>query len=591
MPRLRLSNLSIFPKLILIFLLIVAPLFGLSLALNEMGKREVQQQLNTTMSSQIHYYFKSLEKEIQQIIRAQEEMVNDEDLQKLTGLLPIMSKYEMIKGINQLGSKIKKMRESSAYIAEIRLYVPALEKIIASSSGQGFALEELKQIAQAAYEQGSPLITHKGRLYVSHSFPPYSASGQSQWAPQFIMHVELSSAAIQEELGKFHQHGETVLFNDGWWISSEAEAEAEVGGGQFQAVRDELPGISEQAQGTFSISLGQGNRYVGLYEYSASLNTTLLFFLEEDLLLGTLKAYRTWFWLIALISVAIVILFSYGIYLLIHRPLRTLVKLFRNVERGNFQVEVPLSGEDEFGYLFKQFAKMLDNVNQLINETYIQKLALQRSELKQLQSQINPHFLYNSFFTLHRLIKNYDVESAQLISKNLGEYFQYITRNARDEVTLEDEIGHVRSFSAIQGLRFAKRMAIEFPPLPPELAKIEVPRLILQPIIENVFEHGLGEKMRAGLLRIRYAVEEGVAKIIVEDNGALKAEDLQLLEEQLQRKAGGESTGLVNVDRRLQLKFGEPGGLVLARSPLGGLQVTIQIPIGGAGNAENADRR
>ncbi|RAV23093.1 sensor histidine kinase [Paenibacillus contaminans] len=573
--KFSLRKLSIFPKLILTFLLITAPLFGLSLTLNELGKKEVQQQLNTTMASQIHYYFLSLEKEIEQIVRVQEEMVNDEDLQKLTGLLTILSHYEKMKALNELANKLKKIKESSQYIQNVSLFIPAVQDVITTSGDIPVTREQMESISLAGFNKGFPLIYWNDRLFLSVNFPHYNALNPSQNALQFIMQVELSAETVREELGKFHQQGETVLFSDYWAIGSHKDI------GEFREINEKLTDQTAP-KGVFTVSLDHGRSYVGIYEKSLSLDATVLFFLEENKLLGTLKSYRNWFWLLLGSSVVILCLFSYGIYLLIHRPLRDLVKLFKNVEKGDFNVAVKHKNQDEFGYLFKQFEKMLGNLKQLIDETYVQKMELQSSELKQLQSQIHPHFLYNSFFTLHRLIKNYDIDSAQLISKNLGEYFQYITRNAQAEVTLADEVGHVRSFTAIQGVRFSKRIQIEFEELPEKMANVRVPRLILQPIVENAFEHGLGEKMRSGLIRISFELSNQMVSIIVEDNGTdLDDSVIDGLRSKMERHvAGSESTGLINVHRRLRLKYGALSGLELSRSSFGGLQVRILIPTG-----------
>ena len=119
---------------------------------------------------------------------------------------------------------------------------------------------------------------------------------------------------------------------------------------------------------------------------------------------------------------------------------------------------------------------------------------IQRAELKQLQSQINPHFLFNSYFLLHRLIKSRNFERAVEISKNMGTYFQFITRNASDTVSLLREYEHAEIYADIQSLRFEGRIAVEVEPLPLCCQSIMVPRLIIQPSIENAFAHRLENK-------------------------------------------------------------------------------------------------
>lgn len=571
----RIGNLSIFPKLILTFIVIILPMFGLSIGLNELGKREVQKQLSQTMSAQIHYYFLSLEKEIRQIIRTQQQMVNDQDLQKLAGLGSILSVYERARSIDNLVIKLKSLKESSVYIRDISLYVDSINDVIttAGPGGDPVTKEGMEEISQAIFTGGFPLIYSKDRLYVNLNDPV--ATGSRKHA-SYILQFELSIDALRTALNNFHPDGETVLFNDAWAIGSRKDSSL------FSQIKNRLPSDPGAASGQSSVSAGNKN-YIVFYEKSLSLDTSLLFYIPEDTVLGTLKTYQTWSWLLVACSLVIVIVFSYGIYMLIHRPLRRLVKQFKNVEAGQFNVSAVHRNQDEFGYLFRQFDKMVQNLKVLINDLYVQKIRLQHSELKQLQAQINPHFLYNSFFTLHRLILNYENDSAAVVSKNLGEYFQYITRNANDEVTLESEVKHARSYVEIQNVRFSNRIEIVFEPLPERFRDIRVPRLILQPIIENAYQHGLGEKVLEGRLHIRFETADGQLRINVEDNGPgiRQAEADKLMHRMNREDREGESTGMINVHRRLQLKFGAEWGVSISRSDLGGLLVQIRIPTEG----------
>ncbi|MFD2331674.1 sensor histidine kinase [Cohnella sp. GCM10020058] len=569
----RLGNLSIFPKLILTFIAIILPMFGLSIGLNELGKREVKQQLSNTMNAQIHYYFLSLEKEIQQIIRTQMEMVNDPDLQKLVGLGSILSEYEKSVLIGNLDNKLRSYRESSVYIKDISLYVSSVSHVVttANTALHPVTKEAMEEVYQAMFTHGFPLIYSKDRLYVNVNEPVAPGSGKTV---PYMLQVELSVDALRTTLNSFNPDGETVLFNDAWSIESEQET------GLFAHVKERIIPDQKNTSGQSSLRVDKKN-YLVFYEKSLALDAALLFYMPENRVLGTLKTYQTWSWLLVVSSLVIVIMFSYGIYMLIHRPLRRLVKQFKSVEAGNFNVFSPHKNQDEFGYLFRQFNKMVQNLKVLIDDLYVQKIRLQHSELKQLQAQINPHFLYNSFFTLHRLILNYDNDSAAVVSKNLGEYFQYITRNAQDEVSLASEIKHARSYVEIQNVRFSNRIETEFGGLPMHLNDIRVPRLIVQPIIENVYQHGLGDKVQEGRVRIGFEEFDGTLRIGVEDNGpGLQPEELDKLRSRMnQTDLGGESTGLINVHRRLQLRFGAEYGISIARSELGGLLVNIIIPM------------
>ena len=197
--------------------------------------------------------------------------------------------------------------------------------------------------------------------------------------------------------------------------------------------------------------------------------------------------------------------------------------------------------------------------------------------MKQLQAQINPHFLYNSFFILSRRIHKEDIEGAEALSNHLGNYFKYLSRDQSDDISLSDEVAHARSYAAIQGERFVARMRIEFGTLPDAWGTYRVPRLIIQPLLENAFKYGLENKSENGLLRISFSVCNSGLHITVEDNGENKV-DLAALQQSLDEVNPDIISGMSNIHRRLQIYFHGQGGLSIARSELGGMAVTILLP-------------
>jgi two-component system sensor histidine kinase YesM len=267
------------------------------------------------------------------------------------------------------------------------------------------------------------------------------------------------------------------------------------------------------------------------------------------------------------------------------KPLLELVKSFRKVENGDLQVSIKHNLNNEFGYLYERFNDMVRNLKTLIDQVYNQKILMQRAEMKQLQSQINPHFLYNSFFIINTMARIGD-ENLVTFTKLLGEYFRFVTRNSSDYIPLADEINHARVYTSIQLMRFSKRLQIQFAECPEKYSNLSVPRLILQPIIENAFEHGIEKKKSSGIIQISFEVNEKELNIIVEDNGDDMA-DTRLTD--LQRAlefTGDESevTGIINIHRRIRLVFGEESGLQVLRSCLGGLKVIMKIKLPGDEN-------
>ena len=216
-----------------------------------------------------------------------------------------------------------------------------------------------------------------------------------------------------------------------------------------------------------------------------------------------------------------------------------------------------------------------------IQQEYKHRIKAQQAQLIRLQSQINTHFLYNSYFILHRMILLEDNENAAIFSQSLGTYLRFVTRNDGDLTPLCKEVEHARVYAEIQAMRFSSRVTLNFGDLSKEWNDTIVPRLIIQPIIENAFKYGLENKVSEGLLKISFEGYGQFLSIIIEDNGeALSDADLERLTNSLKAKDDVvETTGLINIHKRLRYHFGSGSGLAFFRSDLGGLKTVIRIAV------------
>lgn len=171
-------------------------------------------------------------------------------------------------------------------------------------------------------------------------------------------------------------------------------------------------------------------------------------------------------------------------------------------------------------------------------------------------------------------------EVAERMLHHLSGYFQFITRSGAEQVSLLAEMKHAWSYVEIQNIRFAGTVTAELEPIPQGWETSMVPRLIVQPLIENAYAHGLENKLAEGMLRVTFR-EEGADRLVigVEDNGeSLDDEQLNALRRTLAlAEEAMETTGILNVHRRLQLNYGPAFGIEVSRSGLGGLKVLLMI--------------
>jgi two-component system sensor histidine kinase YesM len=265
----------------------------------------------------------------------------------------------------------------------------------------------------------------------------------------------------------------------------------------------------------------------------------------------------------SLILLILLCVVAFGVYAWmvcrdVHNPLKNLERAFDRLAEGEMDFTVDESRHGEFGQLMRSFNQMLGRLRGTVQQLYQQRILMQQAQLKQMQSQINPHFLYNSFFILNNMIAMEDYDAAAMFSKRLGQYFRYVTRDARGEVPLREEYDHVRSYLDVQGIRFGKRLSIALPEMSDAAGRVIVPRLSLQPIVENAFLHSLEHMRGMGELIVRVKEDEAGVTVEVENNGA----------EDMREKIGGivcllddedpsvERSGLKNVHQRLKMTQG-----------------------------------
>ena len=274
--------------------------------------------------------------------------------------------------------------------------------------------------------------------------------------------------------------------------------------------------------------------------------------------------------------------FYFGMeYKRLYLPLKLLlVDAFRSVEDGNFSYRIPSQPSSPLTGIYESFNNFLAKMEFYIENNLRQKMLISEANYKQLQTQINPHFMYNSYYLLYRLIQDGEWENAKTLARYLGQFYQYITRSGEDEKPLEAEMRHAKAYADIQVMRY-RNIRVEFTPLPPELQELQVPKLLIQPVIENVFTHAheCAETLGRIIVQVGYRQwETEFLDIIIKNSGSLTKEQLQQIQTRLDHpESVTETTALINIHKRLRLRYGSEAGLTASRSDLGGLQINIRI--------------
>ena len=565
---------SVFSMLLLVFVLVVLPIYFGGFLVYSWGVGQVKAEISRSSAARSQYYLESLESDLKGIRNQASSLMGDRDVRLLAITGNSMAEIDRVFSIKQVQEQLRMLMVSHPHIADISLHMPGIERTIQ-------AIGSITDLDAAAYQVLNEMAGHSGGLITLIDEQPVLLMTYPQQyleqnrLPVYLLEIRLSKDSLMRSLALLAENQSLGLFmGEENHLLAATSNSAGPAGFFLEKADGESSGFSGQLE-------YDGADYLVTIGHERTTDLTLVGFTAEQQIYEPLLRYQPLFWGFTGLVAILALLFFILLYQMLHRPLRQFVVAFRDLEEGRFNVRLDHRHRDEFHDLYSGFNAMADRLQHLVEEVFKKTIYAQQAELKQLQSQISPHFLYNSFFVLQNMADSGDVDNLSDYAGLMGQYFQYITRNAQADATLAEEVEHARIYAILQTRRFRNRLSLEFDDLPPACRDCLIPRLILQPILENAFDHGLKNKLAGGLLQISFRTAENRLQIRIADNGeSLDNERLNELNRLLQMKEDNiETTGLVNVHRRLQLRFGTGFGLKLEQTPGGGLTVDLTMPV------------
>ncbi len=261
------------------------------------------------------------------------------------------------------------------------------------------------------------------------------------------------------------------------------------------------------------------------------------------------------------------------------RPITRLNESIRDIEMGKVNPTVYIGGPSEIEHLGRTLRSSYDQINQLMKDMVASQEEKRKSELDALQSQINPHFLYNTLDSIVWMIEGEKYNEAVFMITQLASLFRVSLSSGKTIIPIGDEIRHASNYMNIQKVRFKDAFLVEFD-IQEEIKEYCTVKLIVQPILENAVYYGVKD-MEDGEIKVRgFMGEDGDIYITVSDNGfGMSQDQLEfLLTDDTRVRKKGSGVGLINVQRRIQLRFGEQYGLKIESEPDEGTVVTIHLP-------------
>lgn len=348
------------------------------------------------------------------------------------------------------------------------------------------------------------------------------------------------------------------------------------------AVRPEQLGsvLACYQSGRRSFSMeAEGETYACASQYNGLTSWVTFTMIEEDRMFPEAGSLKRYIYVLVSVSVLLASAFFLILSLAITKPLAELNNGMKQAQNKNFALQLQNDRADEIGELTDSFNFMVDRIRILVHQVYQEKLAQKSAEIEALQAQINPHFLYNTLDSINWMLIDRDEMDISSIVVALGKLMQYSMDTKASLVPLSEEYRNIRDYLLIQKYRLEDRLEFDLA-LEAGLESFLVPKLILQPLVENAIDHGIVTSGGKGRVDIRtYGRDERIC-ITVRDNGAgMSASQLAQYRRLLQNDPGEQvSIGIKNVARRLQLHFNDHCTFEVESREGEGTAITLSIP-------------
>ncbi|WP_252863350.1 sensor histidine kinase [Paenibacillus riograndensis] len=360
--------------------------------------------------------------------------------------------------------------------------------------------------------------------------------------------------------------GETVV-QTGWPAKGEPPKDPEF-----------LQDSTADSEGNFFYPF-EGENYLVNYKQSAvAPNWILAGMQSKDQVLGQLKGVQRAVLYVILVFLLTTWFFSNKLTAALLRPLFKLSRLMRRVEENQLSVSFESKYNDEIAQVGFQFNRMMTEIKTLIEDVRQKEKGKRHAEIRALTAQMEPHFLYNTLNTIYCksvMGENDDVNEMILA---LSQMFQLGLGGGQDLITLEDELSHVQQYCAIQQKCYENLFEYHAEAEEEELLSFPIPKILLQPLVENSIQHGFSDRRSGGCIHVRISLEQSMLHIVVEDNG--KGMDAAKVEQGMaKREISKKGYALVNIRHRLQLYYGDEARMELSGQAGVGSRTDLWIPL------------
>jgi two-component system, sensor histidine kinase YesM len=572
-----LKRITLYQKFNIILILFIIPIVLLNLysyqTSNMVVKREIEKSGETNLALLTHQ-IDAMSNELSSLALV---LNRDPSVRSFVTSTYAVNPYDRYSIHSNLQEKLALTSSSSTWSTDVTIYAPMFQKVVSSNRGIKYNEKFLEEKLSTNWTFQAKGYHNKNDNYFIRHFtePSYNATKPVN-SYQLITEITFSQQNLVKLLDLFKSKDDVndpILYKPGLTPILNSSSDKSM----ISELLSKLEKNTFEGSKSLTVTL-DGKEYMVTIQRSKMLQWYMIDYVPLENILSPITKSSIAFYVTLVILIFIGFTLSFLLYKNVHRPITKLTNSLRSLTQGDFSTRIENESKNEFNYVLTQFNVMAQHIQELIESDYNSKIRLQEAKLKQLQSQIDPHFLYNCLNFIKNSARMGDEEAVVSMSLNLGAYYRYVTRLEEPLTPLSEELKLITNFLEIQKLRIHE-MNYDIQ-VPHEILKIEMPRLIIQPIVENAIEHGIARISKPGYIKITGEVSANQFCIRIEDNGCgMTEEERDSLIRKISDSSNAEQLcGIWNVSQRIMLHFGQSSCIKLDQSELGGLKVSIIWP-------------
>lgn len=563
----KFGKLTIMKKIYLAIFSLCTVFFSVTLAGSTYSRKQLEKEVIRNNNSKNEFWVEQWNTQINALSMEESNILNDEALQDISVRWDIMNRYDQIHMAEDLSDRLIQLKLLHSIIEDAR--VCFLKRNMEVSANH-----RLDTNADVDLEDFKDRVSVKdGNIYLTYYFPKLRYS-ENKDSVSYIVQAELGRDKLERYLDeRISEEDKLYLLSEKGEILAEAGQDGEK---EEELWRQILLSVEKGEKESFHT----GKTVYASSLYSEISHCYLVYEYPRLKVDESLNFFVIFHGIIIVVTCSLFVIFMLAAYRVLQKPITRIMGALENNREGFYINE---KETDEFTCIYSSYNQMISEMNSLIHQKVDMEYELKMAQLRQLQYQIQPHFLYNSIFTIFRMATLDENEEIAEYSKNLGQYYQYITKLNGSTARIREELQYLKNYLYIQETRFGDRIRVVMDPIDEKVLNLEITPLVLQPLVENAYQHGMKEILSGGLIHISAVYQNGIFIFTVEDNGTgIPEEELLNLREELQKPMNSAEAvhGLVNVCVRIKRIYGEESSLYLENRPEGGTKSVLKIRMG-----------